>query len=68
MCAGLRLSQAKTLGELAAAAVHVSRISLAETGRGLHRKLIAKHRIKRARPLTANTRIEISEAVRSIVS
>jgi len=62
------LSQAKTPGESAAAAVHVSRISLAETGRGLHRKLSAKHRIKRARPLTANTHIEISGAVWSIVS
>ncbi|GIW99328.1 MAG: hypothetical protein KatS3mg111_2661 [Pirellulaceae bacterium] len=35
VCAGLRLSQAKTLGDLVAGALDVGRVSLAELGRRL---------------------------------
>ncbi|HUU98169.1 MAG TPA: hypothetical protein VM487_20750 [Phycisphaerae bacterium] len=68
VCAGLRLSQAKTLSELVAATLHVGRVSLAEIGRRLHGQTPAKHRIKRVSRFTANTRVEISDALRGVVS
>lgn len=60
VCAGLRLSQAKTLSELVASTLHVGRVSLAEIGRRLHGDVAAKHRIKRVWRFTANPRVEIS--------
>jgi hypothetical protein len=68
VCAGLRLSQAKTLSQLVAAVLHVGRVSLAEIGRRLHAETSAKHRIKRVWRFTANTRVETSEAMRGVVA
>jgi len=68
VCAQLRLSQAKTLSELVAATLHVGRVSLAEIGRRLHAETAAKHRIKRVWRFTANRRVEISDAMRGVVT
>jgi hypothetical protein len=68
VCAGLRLSQAKTLSELVAAALHVGRVSLAEIGRQLAGEVTAKHCIKRVWRFTANTRVEISDAMKGVVA
>ena len=64
VCAGyLRLSQAKTLSELVAAALGMVRGSLAELGRCLsaHRGVAAKHCIKRVDRFVGNARIEPAE-------
>lgn len=50
----LRLSQAKTLSELLAATLSVSRVSLAAIGRALTGPVAAKHRIKRTWRFVAN--------------
>jgi hypothetical protein len=68
VCANLRLSQAKTLSELVAATLHVGRVSLAEIGRQLAGEVAAKHCIKRVWRFTANTRVEISEAMKGVVA
>jgi hypothetical protein len=65
--ASLRLSQAKTLSVLVAAALATSRISLAELGRHLTRPAAAKHRIKRTWRFTANERVEVATAMRGVV-
>jgi len=67
VCAGsLRLSQAKTLSILVAAAMHVQRISLANIGRALSGT--TKHQIKRTWRFCANERIETADAMRGIVA
>jgi len=67
ICAiSLRLSQAKTLGILVAAAMRVQRISLANLGRAMEG--IAKHQIKRCWRFCANPRIETADAMRPIVA
>ena len=68
VCGGLRLSQAKTLSELVAAAMRVGRISLAEIGRGLLGGVAAKHRIKRVWRFTSNSRVEISNAMQGVIA
>jgi len=68
VCAGLRLSQAKTLAELVPAAMRVGRVSLAEIGRCLLGATTAKHRIKRTWRFTANTRVEVSDAMRGVIA
>lgn len=66
VCASyLRLSQAKTLGILAAAAMGCQRISLANIGR--QAKGTAKHQIKRCWRFCRNPRIETADAMRGIV-
>jgi hypothetical protein len=76
VCAGsLRLSQAKTLGILVAAALRVERVSLANIGRAAAGS--AKHQIKRCwrfvagqSPIPApcaNGRVETADAMRGIV-
>jgi DDE family transposase len=63
----LRLSQAKTLSVLVAAALATARISLAELGRHLTGPAAAKHRIKRTWRFTVNERIEVATAMRGVV-
>ncbi len=66
VCAGcLRLSQAKTLAILVAAAMRVQRISLANIGRAMIGK--AKHQIKRAWRFCANHRIVTADAMRGVL-
>ena len=68
-CSYLRLSQAKTLSDLVAAAMKLTRASLAELGRALaHQSNVAtKHCIKRVERFVGNYRIEPSEAMREVV-
>lgn len=62
----LRLSQAKTLSILVAAAMRVQRVSLANLGRGMLGT--TKHQIKRAWRFCANERVEPADAMRGIVA
>ncbi len=62
----LRLSQAKTLSILVAAAMGVQRISLANIGRALAGT--TKHQIKRCWRFCANPRVETADAMRGIVA
>ena len=65
VCAGcLRLSQAKTLAILVAAAMRVERVSLANIGRLMLGT--AKHQIKRAWRFCVNDRVETADAMRGI--
>ena len=67
LCAvSLRLSQAKTLAALVAAAMRVQRISLANIGRAMTGS--AKHQIKRCWRFIANDRIETADALRGIIA
>jgi hypothetical protein len=67
VCAvSLRLSQAKTLGILVAAAMRVQRISLANIGRAMEG--MAKHPIKRCWRFCSNPRVETADAMRGIVA
>jgi hypothetical protein len=61
----LRLSQAKTLGILVAAAMRVERISLANIGRAMEG--MVKHQIKRCWRFCANDRIETADAMRGVL-
>jgi hypothetical protein len=63
--ASLRLSQAKTLATLVAAAMSVQRVSLANIGRQMLGS--AKHQIKRCWRFCANDRIETADAMRGII-
>jgi hypothetical protein len=66
VCAvSLRRSQAKTLAILAASALNVERISLANIGRRMQGT--AKHQIKRCWRFCRNQRIETADAMRGIV-
>lgn len=62
----IRLSQAKTLAALVAAAMGVQRISLANIGRAMEGA--AKHQIKRCWRFCANERVETADAMRGIVA
>jgi hypothetical protein len=64
---GLRLSQAKTLADLTAAALSVGRASLAAIGRRLAGSSAAKHRIKRAWRFCANPRVEVSAGLAGVI-
>src|SRR5687767_14671599 len=67
VCAvSLRLSQAKTLGILVAAAMRVQRVSLANIGRMMNG--CVKHQIKRCWRFCANERVETADAMRPIVA
>jgi len=67
VCAGcVRLSQAKTLSILVAAAMRVQRISLANIGRAMGGA--AKHQIKRCWRFCANERVESADAMHGIVA
>src|SRR5215218_3951071 len=66
VCAGrLRLSQVKTLAILAAAAMRVERVSLANLGRQAVGN--AKHQIKRCWRFCVNDRVEPADAMRGVV-
>jgi len=66
VCAvSLRLSQAKTLAALVAAALRVERVSLASIGRAAVGR--AKHQIKRCWRFCANGRVEPADAMRGVV-
>ncbi len=65
--AGLRLSQAKTLADLTAAALSVGRATLAAIGRRLAGGSTAKHRIKRTWRFCANRRVEASAAMAGVI-
>ena len=66
VCAAtLRLSQAKTLGALVAAALECQRISLAAIGRSMLGS--AKHQIKRCWRFIANDRVETADAMAGII-
>lgn len=66
VCSGcLRLSQAKTLSILVAAALRVERVSLANIGRAAVGT--AKHQIKRCWRFCANDRVETADAMRGVV-
>lgn len=69
VCSYLRLSQAKTLSQLVAAATTIARVSLAELGRSLsyQNNIAAKHCIKRIDRFIGNQRIEPIETMRGIV-
>jgi hypothetical protein len=67
LCTDLRLSQAKTLGALTAAATRVERASLANIGRKLLGGGLDKHRIKRTWRFCANPRVEVSDAMRGLI-
>jgi hypothetical protein len=62
----LRLSQAKTLSILVAAAMRVQRVSLANIGRAMSGA--AKHQIKRCWRFCANDGVETADAMRGIVA
>ncbi len=62
---GLRLSQAKTLAILVAAALRVQRVSLANIGRAALGS--AKHQIKRCWRFITNHRVETADAMRGIL-
>jgi hypothetical protein len=64
---GRRLSQAKTLAELTAAALHVGRATLAALGRHLAGATTAKHRIKRVWRFCANPRVEVSAGMAGVI-
>ena len=68
-CATLRLSQSKTLSELASAACSMNRASLAELGRCLadSTSVAVKHCIKRVDRFLSNARIEPPEAMRGLI-
>jgi hypothetical protein len=63
----LRLSQAKTLAELVAAAVHVGRATLSAIGRQVAGPAAAKHRIKRVWRFCANRRVEVSGGMAGLI-
>jgi Transposase DDE domain len=66
LCASyLRLSQAKTLSQLVAAAMHCQRISMPAIGRAMSGKV--KAQIKRCWRFCNNQRVEVSDAMRPVV-
>jgi hypothetical protein len=67
VCTDLRQSQAHTLADLVAAALHVGRVSLAALGRKLVGATAVKHRIKRTWRFCANSRVLVSEAMQGVL-
>jgi hypothetical protein len=67
LCADLRRSQAKTLAHLAAAALRVGRVALANIGRKLLGTTTAKHKIKRTWRFGANSRVHVSDAMHGLI-
>ena len=61
----LRLSQAKTLGQLVGSAIELERVSMASIGRAILGT--AKHQIKRCWRFCANERIETADAMRGVL-
>jgi hypothetical protein len=67
VASALRLSQAKTLADLVAAAVHVSRGTLSALGRALPPGAAAKHRIKRAWRFCDNDRVHVADVMPAVI-
>jgi DDE family transposase len=67
IAADLRLSQARTLAALVAAAARVTRGTLSALGRGLPGSTAAKHRVKRAWRFCANDRVHASDVMAAVV-
>lgn len=67
IAADLRLSQAKTLADLVAAAARVTRGTLSALGRCLPGTTAAKHRIKRAWRFCDNDRVHVSDVMAAVV-
>lgn len=66
VCASvLRLSQAKTLSQLVAAAMGCERVNLCSIGRGLTG--LAKHQIKKTWRFCANDRVEVADAMQGVI-
>ena len=68
VCTTLRLSQAKTLADLVAAALVVGRVSLAALGRKLTGDNAAKHKIKRTWRFCANRGVTVSDAMQGPIA
>lgn len=68
VCTTLRLSQAKTLADLVAAALAVSRVTLAAIGRQVLGAQAAKHKIKRTWRFTANQGISVCDAMQGPIA
>src|SRR5262249_40226177 len=66
-CTDIRLSQAKTLAHLSAAALRAGRVSRAALGRQLTGPAACKHRIKRTWRFCANQRVVVADAMRGLV-
>jgi hypothetical protein len=67
VCSELRLSQAKTLSNLVAAALCVGRVSLAAIARKLTGTTTVKHRIKRTWRFVSNARVVVSDAMGGVI-
>src|SRR6516225_875773 len=67
VCSGLRLSQANTLSQLVAAALHVGRVSLSAIGRRLTGATTAKARIQRTWRFTANDGVVVHDALQGFL-
>jgi hypothetical protein len=67
VAAGLRLSQAKTLGDLVASTLWVGRVTLAAIGQHLSGSSFAKHRIKRVWRFTSNERVVPSDVMQGVI-
>jgi len=68
VCGALRLSQAKTLGDLVGATLDVGRVTLSSIGRALCGETTAKARIQRTWRFTSNTRVVVSDAMRGVMA
>jgi hypothetical protein len=67
IAADLRRSQAKTLADLTAAAVHVGRGTLSAIGRCLPGTTAAKHRIKRVWRFCDNPRVHSADVMAAVI-
>jgi hypothetical protein len=64
----LRVSQAKTLAALVAAALPTQRLTLANLGRVMHGTARCKHKIKRAGRFIANHRVTVADAMAGVIA
>jgi hypothetical protein len=67
LASALRLSQAKTLADLVAAAVRISRGTLSALGRALPNFTAVKHRIKRVWRFCDNHRIHVDDVMPALI-
>jgi hypothetical protein len=66
-CTKIRRSQAKTLAEVVVGAMRCRRASLADVGRAMRGKALAKHKIKRVWRFVKNERVEVAEAAQALI-
>ena len=67
-CTKIRRSQAKTLAEVVVGAMRCRRASLADVGRAMRGKVLAKHKIKRVWRFVGNERVEVAEAAWALIA